>query len=90
MLGSIFKYGMVALGGAMLFSLGLHHLDDDAIEMIRKQCDDESLRLNSLGDDIDHKVCMTDFINRHRAEWVSRLTFTNSLKTLDELLAKWL
>lgn len=88
MIGSLLKYGCVALIGAVGFSIASHYMDSDTLDRVKEILDDHH---KSLGDLPPEEITakMRQFIADHRKDWTGQMTFAAGIKDLEDLFKPW-
>ena len=90
MIGTLVKYTVAAVAGAIIFTTFMHMTDDEALEHIRSLIvAHEALERSKGLDGEDLKKEMLAFIHQHRAEWDKTYILAETGRQAQLLYGAW-
>jgi hypothetical protein len=87
-IGTLFKYTMVAVIGGIGFAFATQCMDSELIESIKSQLAVQEKANSDLTPD-ELKAKMQMFIETNRSQWTSAITLASNLKVLNTVLDAW-
>lgn len=90
MIGSIFKYTLAALAGAVVFATCMHVADEEALNHIRDMITAHEALMKAKGTEGEElKKEMLAFIQAHRGQWDKTYIMAETGRAAQNLYGTW-